>query len=204
GRTQRQERIEELATYYFWVVLRVAGLVLFFTTKSSDPHVRADAAARAISVLVVTCPGALLIAHPTAMVAAFAAAARLGIMIKQTRTLESAANIDTVVMDKTGTITTGKFAVSRLAPAEGVDGAALLQAAADGEQHSNHPLAKSILDTATKARITPSIIEDYEEFHGRGVVAHAPASRGGDIHVGRAAWLMEVNPSVRDQVAAVE
>src|SRR6185503_1346758 len=62
AKTQRQELIEELASYYFWVVLMVAGLVWFFTTKSSDPHVRDAAAARAITVLVVTCPGALLIA----------------------------------------------------------------------------------------------------------------------------------------------
>ena len=59
---------------------------------------------------------------PTAMVAAFAAAARLGIMIKQTRTLEAAADVDTVILDKTGTLTTGRFAVSRLAPATGVEG----------------------------------------------------------------------------------
>lgn len=201
AKSERQELIEQLAAYYVPVVLMVAGLVWFFTSKSTDPAVRDEAAVRAITVLVVTCPGALLIAHPTAMVAAFAAAARLGIMIKQTRTLESAATVDTVIMDKTGTLTTGRFAVSRLVPAEGVDGATLLQAAADGEQHSNHPLAKSILETAEKARIRPHQIERYEELHGRGVVAHA---EGGDIHVGRGRWLVEVNPSIADQVRAVE
>ncbi|HMN97203.1 MAG TPA: cation-translocating P-type ATPase [Phycisphaerales bacterium] len=201
AKSERQELIEELASYYVPVVLMVAGLVWFFTSKSTDPAVRDEAAVRAITVLVVTCPGALLIAHPTAMVAAFAAAARLGIMIKQTRTLEAAASVDTVIMDKTGTLTTGRFAVSRLAPAEGVDGAMLLQAAADGEQHSNHPLAKSILETAEKARIRPQAIERYEELHGRGVVAHA---EGGDILAGRGRWLVEVNPSIAEEVAAVE
>ena len=201
AKSERQLLIEQLAGYYVPVVLMVAGLVWFFTARSTDPLVQKEAANRAITVLVVTCPGALLIAHPTAMVAAFAAAARLGIMIKQTRTLESAAAVDTVVMDKTGTLTTGKFAVSRLVPAEGVDGAALLQAAADGEQHSNHPLAKSILETPDKARIRPRTIEKYEELHGRGVVAHAP---GGDILVGRASWLVEVNPSIATEVASVE
>ena len=101
SKTERQELIEQLASYYVPVVLMVAGLVWFFTSKSGDEAIRDQAAIRAITVLVVTCPGALLISHPTAMVAAFAAAARLGIMIKQTRTLESAAVIDTVVMDKT-------------------------------------------------------------------------------------------------------
>ena len=84
----KQELIERLATYYVPVVLMVAALVWFFTSKSEIAAVRDQAAERAVTVLVVTCPGALLIAYPTAMVAAFAAAARLGIMIKTTRVLE--------------------------------------------------------------------------------------------------------------------
>ncbi len=201
SRTRRQEIIEQLAGYYFWVVIMVAALVWFFATRSGEEAVRAQASLRAITVLVVTCPGGLLISHPTAMVAAFAAAARVGIMIKQTRTLEAAAEVDTVIMDKTGTLTSGVFAVSRLSPAEGIEGAALLQAAADGEQHSNHPLARSILDTARQANITPATLERYEELHGRGVIAH---SQDGDIHAGRAAWLIEVDPSISGEVAAVE
>ena len=201
AKTERQELIEQLASYYVPVVLMVAGLVWFFTAKSTNPEIKIQAAERAIFVLVVTCPGALLIAHPTAMVAAFAAAARLGMMIKQTKTLEAAAKVDTVVLDKTGTLTTGRFAVSRLAPADGIDGAALLQAAADGEQHSNHPLAKSILETARQARISPRSIDKYEEIHGRGVVAHAP---GGDIHAARSDWIVSLNPSAAPQVQAVE
>jgi Cd2+/Zn2+-exporting ATPase len=201
AKTERQELIEQLAGYYFWVVLMVAGLVWWFTAHSSNPEVQAEAALRAIMVLIVTCPGALLIAHPTAMVAAFAAAARLGIMIKQTLTLEAAATIDTVVLDKTGTLTTGRFAVSRLVPADGVEGAMLLQAATDSEQSSNHPLARSILDTARQARITPGKIENYEEIHGRGVKAKG---ENGEILAGRAGWLVEVNPSIAEQVQQVE
>ncbi|MEE3001400.1 MAG: cation-translocating P-type ATPase [Planctomycetota bacterium] len=200
-KTQRQEFIEQLASYYFWVVLMVAALVWFFTTRSMDDAIRDQASIRAITVLVVTCPGGLLISHPTAMVAAFAASARLGIMIKQTRTLEAAADIDTVVMDKTGTLTTGQFEVSRLAPAEDVPGAALLQAAADGEQSSNHPLARSIMDTAAKARLEPSSIETYEELHGRGVIARTSA---GTVHAGRGEWLAELNPGIEKDVKAVE
>jgi heavy metal translocating P-type ATPase len=199
AKTHRQELIEQLGSYYVPVVLMVAGLVWFFTAKND--MVKDEAAIRAITVLVVTCPGALLISHPTAMVAAFAAAARLGIMIKQTSTLEAAASIDTVVLDKTGTLTTGKFAVSRLAPAAGVEGATLLQAASDGEQHSNHPLAKSILETAEQARIRPGRVEQFEEVQGRGVIAQSEA---GKIHVGRADWLLELSPGIREPLAEVE
>ena len=201
AKTEKQELIEQLAGYYVPVVLMVAALVWFFTAKSGDEVIRTQAAVRAITVLVVTCPGALLISHPTAMVAAFASAARLGIMIKQTRTLEAAAEVDTVVLDKTGTLTTGKFAVSRLAPAEGVDGAALLQAAADGEQSSNHPLAHSILETARQARIKLNAVEGYQEIHGRGVRA---ASERGEIYAGRPDWIAEANPAAADEIHAAE
>ncbi|MCH2142365.1 MAG: cadmium-translocating P-type ATPase [Phycisphaerales bacterium] len=201
SKTRRQEVIEQLAGYYFWVVIMVAALVWFFATRSGDEVVRAQASIRAITVLVVTCPGGLLISHPTAMVAAFAAAARLGIMIKQTRTLEAAADIDTVVMDKTGTLTTGNFAVSRLAPAGDIEGVDLLQAAADAEQHSNHPLARAILETAERARIEPASITGYEELHGRGVVG---AADGHQLRAGRAAWLLELEPSIATALQEVE
>ena len=201
SRTERQELIERLAAYYAPVVLMVAGLVWFFSSKSADALVRAQAAERAITVLVVTCPGALLISYPTAMVAAFAAAARLGIMIKLTRVLESAARIDTVVLDKTGTLTTGRFAVGRLVPAPGVEGATLLQAAADCEQSSNHPLARSILETAHRARVTPAKVDSFDELHGRGVLARIGSSA---IHAGRATWISETYSGSAEQIAAVE
>lgn len=200
-KTARQEVIEKLSNYYVPVVLMVAGLVWFFTSKSEDPLVKDSASVRAITVLVVTAPGALLISYPTAMVAAFAAAARLGIMIKLTGVLERAANVDTVVMDKTGTLTTGKFAVSRLVPAEGVDGAALLQAAADAEQSSNHPLARSIMETAMRARIQAASVRNYKEISGRGVQAE---TAGGTVFAGRAAWIAELNPSSTELARNVE
>ncbi len=201
AKTKKQELIEQLSSYYVPVVLMVAGLVWFFTAKSPDAAVRDEAAARAITALVVACPGALLISYPTPMVAAFAAAARLGIMVKRTQTLEAAAMVNTVVLDKTGTLTTGKFAVSRLAPAPNVEGAELLQAAADAEQSSNHPLAKSILETARQARLKIGAIDHYEEVHGRGVMARVS---GSEIYAGRADWLMQLNPAIRADVAAVE
>src|SRR5690606_1694200 len=137
-----------VAGHYVWIVLMIALAVWILSDKGTQVTGSISATEKAIAVLVVTCPGALLLASPTAMVAAFAASARLGVMIKSTENLEAAARVDTVVLDKTGTITTGKFAVSRLAPAEGVDGARLLAAAAAAEQHSNHPLAKAIVETA--------------------------------------------------------
>ncbi|MFG0252964.1 MAG: heavy metal translocating P-type ATPase [Phycisphaerales bacterium JB038] len=198
-RTPRQMLIEQVAGYYVYVALMVAGLVWFFSASGAPNEM--GATHKAISVLVVTCPGALLLASPTAMVAAFAAAARLGIMIKQTSTLEASATIDTVVFDKTGTMTTGQFAVAKLAPAPGVDGAELLAAAATGDQHSNHPLAKSILHTAAAARVTPVPSTSYEEVHGRGVKT---CTEDAELHVGRASWLVELNPEIKADRETVE
>ncbi len=190
-RTPRQLMIEQVARYFVPVALVTAALV-WYLTKDVD---------KAITVLVVVCPSALLLASPTAMMAAFAAAARLGIMIKQTSYLEAAAHGDTVVLDKTGTLTTGRFAVSRLAPAPGVEGAELLQAAADAEQHSNHPLARSILQTAEQARIAPRGGDHFEEVHGKGVRGKTPQ---GELVAGRASWIRELNSAAAPLVDEVE
>ncbi len=199
-RTPRQLVIEQVARYFVPVALVTSGLVWYM--MSNAPGAAGDEAVlRAITVLIAVCPAALLIAGPITMTCAFTAAARLGIMIKQSQHLEAAANCDTFVFDKTGTMTTGKFAVSRLAPAEGVNGAELLKAAADAEQSSNHPLARSIMHTAQQAKIVPAASVQAEEIHGAGVRAKTD---GGEILAGRPNWLVELHPHLTDAIAKVE
>lgn len=200
-KTERQLLIEQVAKFYVPVALSVALVVFFLTSQSDIESVRESAALRAVTVLVVTCPTALLLSSPSAMVAAFAAAARLGVMIKRTEFLEGSANIDAVVMDKTGTLTTGRFEVSRLAPAEGVQGADLLQAAAYAEAHSNHPLGLSILRTAEQARINVDGDGDFEEIHGAGVNAKTSL---GAISAGRGTWIRGLMPAAATDIDVVE
>lgn len=199
SRGARELLIERVASFFVPIALSIAAVMWFI--KSQNPATKDTAAITAITVLVVACPVSLVLASPTAMLAAFASAARLGVMIKAPTHLEAAGNINTVVMDKTGTITTGKFQVTKLAPAEGVDGAELLAAAVNGEQHSNHPLAHSIVATGRAARLSPDGSNDFEEIHGRGVKARTTL---GEVYVGRASWLVEINPSIKPQVEAVE
>ena len=199
AKSPRQLLIEQVARFYVPVVVSVAALVYYLTAQ--NPATKTDAAMNAVTVLVVTCPTALLLSSPSSMVAAFAAAARLGIMVKRPDYIEAAARVDAVVFDKTGTITTGRFGVSRLAPAEGVEGAELLEAAANGEQHSNHPLAQSILATARAARIHLDGTQDYEEIHGRGVRARTTL---GELCIGRASWIREMNPAAASAMTQVE
>ncbi|MGV6815401.1 MAG: heavy metal translocating P-type ATPase, partial [Phycisphaerales bacterium] len=200
-KTQRQLLIEQVAKFYVPVALSVAMVVFFLVSQSEIDSVKETAALRAVTVLVVTCPTALLLSSPSAMVAAFAAAARLGVMIKRTEYLESAANIDAVVMDKTGTLTTGRFEVSRLAPAPGVDGATLLKAAAHAEASSNHPLGLSILRTAQQARINIDTEGKFEEIHGAGVNAQTAI---GKISAGRGSWIRQLIPTAADEIQVVE
>ncbi len=201
SRTPRQLLIEQVASFFVPVVLSVAAIAWFVMSQSESSATRDNAMLTAVTVLVVACPSALLLASPSAMLAAFAAAARLGILIKQPAYLEAAGNVTAVVMDKTGTMTTGKFQVTKLAPATGVEGADLLSAAANGEQQSNHPLAQSILTTARAARVNIDGSTDMQEIHGRGVRARTSI---GEVCVGRASWLMELNPAIRSEVEGVE
>ena len=201
SKTPRQLIIEQVAQFFVPVVIAIAAVTWWAMSQSEDEGTRRAAVSTFVQILVVTCPTALLLASPTAMVAAFAAAARLGILIKKATYLEAAGTIDTVVMDKTGTMTTGVFEVSKLVPAAGVSGADLLSAAVNGEQHSNHPLAQSILKTARSAKIEPDGTRDYEEIHGRGVRARTSI---GELCVGRATWLAELNPEIKPELAEVE
>ncbi|MCA9288701.1 MAG: cation-translocating P-type ATPase [Phycisphaerales bacterium] len=201
SKSPRQLLIEQVSKFFVPVALSIAAVTWFIKSQGGTPAAHQEAAEAAISVLVVCCPAALLLSSPSAMVAAFAAAARLGIMIKRVEYLEASSNLDAVVMDKTGTITTGKFEVARLAPATGVEGADLLRAAAIAEQHSNHPLAQSILRTARAARVELGTSGDVEEIHGRGVRAKTPE---GELLVGRASWLRELDSSIADEMKIVE
>ena len=110
-RPRRKRLADRYAAYHTPVVLMIALIVLLLFTNRME---------RAIALLVIACPSSIILATPTAMVAALSAAARLGILIKNVSVLERARNLSAVVLDKTGTLTTGKLSVTRLGPVDGV------------------------------------------------------------------------------------
>ena len=176
--------IDQYAGWYTPTMLMIVAIVLFFSLGNlPDPDV---AWTRAISMLVIACPCALILATPTAMVASLSAAARLGVLVKSVVDLESARTLTAMVFDKTGTLTTGQLQVTRLAPAPGVEGAELLLMAASAEQNSRHPVARAVTDVARRARLALPTVERFEEVAGRGVSA---VVGGKKVLVGRAAWL---------------
>ncbi|MCS7337633.1 MAG: cation-translocating P-type ATPase [Verrucomicrobiae bacterium] len=170
--------VDQYMGFYTPLVLVIGALVWAFTKDLN----------RVISVLVVACPCAFILATPTAMVAALSAAARLGILIKNVADIELAARINAFVFDKTRTITTGDLAVSRLAPAPDTKPAELLRIAASAEKYSNHPTAKALLALAQEVGLPLLEPKDFVETAGLGVKARV---NGSTVLVGRAQWLRE-------------
>jgi len=173
-----QKIVDQYMGFYTPLVLVIGALVWAFTQDLN----------RVIAVLVVSCPCAFILATPTAMVAALSAAARLGILIKNVADLELAARINAFVFDKTGTITTGELAVSRLAPLGETAPAELLRLAATAEKYSNHPTAKALTNLAQEAGVPLGEPQDFAETAGRGVKAQVD---GVAVLVGRAQWLKD-------------
>ena len=180
---------EDYARYYTPLILLIAASVFFFTRDVE----------RAIAVMVVSIPCAFVLASPSAMVSAIAAASRLGLLVKSVRHLESARTVDTVVFDKTGTLTQGRLELEETLPRDpGHDTTALLWLAAALESHSNHPVARAITMAAEGASLPE--VQDFSEHHGLGLEGRIGGQR---LQIGRASWLrgqgieVEVPPSER-------
>jgi len=178
---QRRSPVERLADRYakFFLpaLLLAAGLTFFFTRDWL----------RTVAVLIVACPCALILATPTAMVAAMGGLARRGILVRGAAVLERAAKTDVVVFDKTGTITEGRFAILRILPLAGSEDD-LLALAATAERASGHPLARAIVEEALKRDLPLPEPEEAEIVPGRG----AACRWGGQtIRAGNAAFLAE-------------
>ena len=124
----------------------------------------------AISVLIIACPCALGLAAPVSVMTAVGRGAQSGILIKNAETLERFAKTDTLVIDKTGTLTLGKPRLAAVLPAAGFDEAELLAVAAALERGSNHPLAAAIVDGAAARGISPAAATDFQSIAGEGVV----------------------------------
>ncbi len=181
SKTPVMKLIEQYAGYYVPVILIVAAVVLFITRDMS----------RAVAVLIVGCPGAFILAGPTAMVAALAAASRLGILIKNTKFLEALADVDTVVLDKTGTVTLGRLELVSVQATRGVGEVSLLERALTCASASRHPVSRAVVEAAAARGITaPRSLPgtNIEELPGKGMRAR---SNSHITMLGRREWLVD-------------
>jgi Cu+-exporting ATPase len=166
GKAPVQRLADRVAAVFVPVVVALAVTTLGFWTARTGSL--SEAMGPAMAVLIIACPCALGLATPTALLVGTGRGAQMGILIKGPEILESTRRIDTVVLDKTGTITTGIMEVSSVVPAAGHDLASVLRLAAAVERASEHPIARAIVARARLDGIDPPVADGFRNDPGTG------------------------------------
>lgn len=167
-KSKTENFITRFARYYTPIV--VAGAVILALIPPIFTGNWMNWMMRACTFLVISCPCALVISVPLSFFGGIGAASNIGVLVKGSNYLEQMAHLDTVVSDKTGTLTEGVFHVTRVVPAEGVSEEAVLRNAAIVESLSTHPIAKSIQAAYTEV-LEPGLARDARNISGQGLVA---------------------------------
>jgi Cu+-exporting ATPase len=173
-------RLADVVSGYFTLGVLAIAFVTFAAWLFFAPF--ATAMVNAVAVLIIACPCALGLATPVAIMVGTGRGAERGILIKGGEALEIARRIDTIVLDKTGTITRGKPEVVRVNPAQGWTEDDLLRFAASAERHSEHPLGKAVVDAARARNLPLDEPDEWSSETGHGVRARIA---GRDVVVGR-------------------
>ena len=168
------------------ISIAIATFVVWYLLVPDAPLVRASVAA--VSVLILACPCAMGLAVPTAVMVATGKGAELGALIKGGEALERLSQIDTVILDKTGTVTEGRPALVDVSSAPGMPEVELLRLAASVERASEHPLAEAIVTGARERGVEPVTLESFQSLPGRGA---AGVVGGRAVVVGNEALLRE-------------
>lgn len=163
------QRFADRVSAWFVPVVLFLALMTFCFWYLFTPHGFLFAFKLAISVVVIACPCAMGLATPTAIMVGSGVGLSRGILIKRGSALEQISRIRAILLDKTGTITQGKPALSNLVAVKGVDEDRLLECLAAAESQSNHPLAQAVLEVAAKRNIPFGEVSEYEERGGFGV-----------------------------------
>ena len=162
-------RLADVVSGYFTIAVLAAALLTLGVWLLLAPF--ATAMVNAVAVLIIACPCALGLATPTAIMVGTGRGAERGILIKGGEALEMAYRIDTIVLDKTGTITQGKPRVTKVVPAEGFTEDDLLGLAASAERYSEHPLGKAIVESAAARGVPLEDVTGFSALAGLGVRA---------------------------------
>ncbi|MDX3535580.1 heavy metal translocating P-type ATPase [Streptomyces sp. MB09-01] len=186
GKAEVQRLADRISGVFVPVVLLLAlGTWVSWLLVTDDPTAAFTAA---VAVLIIACPCALGLATPTALMVGTGRGAQLGILIKGPEVLESTRRVDTVVLDKTGTVTTGRMTLTGVHPAEGVDERELLRLAGSLEHASEHPIARAVATAAAERAGALPVPEGFENLAGLGVQGVVD---GHAVLVGRAQLLTD-------------
>jgi P-type Cu2+ transporter len=171
------QRLADRAAFWLVLVALIGGLLTFLIWYVGVGRDVQDALLFAITVVVITCPDALGLATPTAIMVGTGLGAKRGILFKHAMALEQAASLDTVVLDKTGTLTRGEPEVVAIVTADGIDETELLRLTAAVERESEHPLAEAIVNAAHQRELAPARVEHFEAVPGHGALATVEGRR---------------------------
>lgn len=166
-----QRLADKIAGVFVPLVVALAGLTFLIWSLYGPAPALNFALLNAIGVLIIACPCALGLATPTAIVVATGRGAERGILIKSAATLERLGSVDTVILDKTGTVTEGRLTVTDILANDGYETWQILALAASAETGSEHPVGRAVVEYAQSLRIELSPLESFQALPGRGVRA---------------------------------
>ena len=164
-----QKLADQVAAWFVLAVMGIAALAFAVWALVGPAPAMANALVAAIAVLIIACPCALGLATPVSIIVGVGRGAREGVLIKDAEALELMEKVDTLVVDKTGTLTEGKPRVQSVAAAEGFSEAEVVALAASLERLSEHPLAQAIAARAESDRAAPREVRDFDAVPGKGV-----------------------------------
>jgi len=193
------QRLADKVAAYFVPAVLAAAAITFVVWSLFGPEPRyAHALVNAVAVLIIACPCALGLATPMSIMVGTGRGAGEGILVRNAEALETMEKVDTLVVDKTGTLTEGKPRVTTILPAEGVSEIQLLQAIASLERASEHPLAAAILAAAKERHIDLLPVTNFTSLTGKGV---AGTIQGRQVSAGNAALMRDLGISSMEQQA---
>jgi P-type Cu+ transporter len=196
------QRLADRVAAWFVPAVIAAALVAFAAWIAFGPEPRFTfALVAAVTVLIIACPCALGLATPMSIMVGVGRGARSGILIRDAKALEGFERIDTIVIDRTGTLTEGKPKMVSIVTAAGTDETALLRLAASVERASEHPLAVAILNAAKARGLTPGEVSAFASFSGKGATGMVDGSL---VAVGNAVLMSELDIATAELDAAAE
>ena len=196
------QRLADRVSGWFVPLVLAVAIAAFAAWSMWGPEPRfAFALVAAVAVLIIACPCALGLATPMSIMVGVGRGAQSGVLIKNAESLERMEKVDTLVVDKTGTLTEGKPAVTAIITAKGVKEAELLRLAASVEQASEHPLAAAIVNAAKARDITLAKVMGFDSPTGKGAIGMVERKR---IALGNAKFLGELNIPVEELAEGAE
>ena len=183
------QRLADKVAGWFVPAVIVIAIVTFLAWGTIGPQPRfAHAIVNAVAVLIIACPCALGLATPVAVMVGTGRGAHAGVLIRNAEALETLEKVDTLLLDKTGTLTEGKPRVTGITPAAAFNADQLLYLAAALERASEHPLAHAIVDAAEERRLQLADVDEFHSLGGKGITGKVG---GHEIALGTRAWMRE-------------